>query len=64
MHCFNLTIEELISEDFSIQAESKEEAINKAITLYKQGVIELSPGYVEAKRIHIHLDDSDEWIDF
>lgn len=64
MEVFTDTIEELVSEDFTIQANSKEEALEKAIQLYKQGDLVLCPGNLEAKRIHIATDCCDDWIEF
>ena len=47
-----------------IQAETKEQAIEKTIEQYKEGALVLSPGCVQAKRIHFFDDDSDRWIEF
>lgn len=41
---FNISIEELISDTFSIEAESKEEALEKARALYREGDLVLEPG--------------------
>ena len=62
MKDFTITIEDLVSQYFKIQAESKEEAIEKAIEMYQMGELVLAPGDVEAKRIH--ADSSDEWMEF
>lgn len=59
-------IEETISEEFEIDAESKEDAISKAIEKYKSGEFVLSPGNLESRKISIVDDDSEinDWIEF
>jgi len=66
MKKFCVVIEETISEEFEIDAESKEDAIKKAIEKYKSGEFVLSPGNLEHKQFAILEDDSeiDEWIEF
>lgn len=54
-------IEETVSEEFEVDAESKEDAIKKAIEKYKSGEFILSPGNLESKKISA---DNDEWIEF
>lgn len=63
MKSFNILIEELVSEDIVVEAKTREEAINKAINMYKQGIIVLCPGHLEMKRIQLS-DNPDEWIEF
>jgi len=63
MGTFTITIEELVSQDFAVEAKNKEEAIRKAIELYKQGTLVLSPGNLELKRLNLS-EDSDIWIEF
>ena len=60
---YSVTIEELVSQDFSVEAVNKEEAIRKAIDMYKHGTIVLSPGSLEMKRIQVS-EESDKWIEF
>ncbi len=61
MKKFCVVIEETISEEFEIDAETKEDAISKAIEKYKSGEFILSPGNLESKKISA---DNDEWIEF
>ncbi|MBR4236240.1 MAG: hypothetical protein IKR85_09315 [Clostridia bacterium] len=63
MESFTVTIEELVSQDYTILAESREEAIRKAIEMYKQGEIVLEPGNLEMKRIQVSVD-ADKWVEF
>lgn len=65
MKKFCVVIEETISEEFEIEAESKADAISKAIKKYKNGEFVLNPGNVESKKISV-IDDSeiDKWIEF
>ena len=63
MKSFVVTIEELVSQDCTILAESREEAVKRAIEMYKQGEIVLSPGNLEMKRVQLS-EDSDEWVEF
>ena len=63
MKLFTVTIEELVSQNCTILAESREEAIKRAIEMYKQGEIVLSPGALEMKRVQLS-EDSNEWVEF
>ena len=60
---YNVTIEELVSQDFTVEAETQEKAIQEAIRLYKQGTIVLCPGNLEMKRVGL-TKDSIEWVEF
>lgn len=44
MKKFNVTVEEKVSQDFVIQADSQEEAEKLARKLYKNGDLVLEPG--------------------
>ena len=41
-----VTVEEIVSDEFEIEATTKEEALNKARTLYEKGEIVLEPGNI------------------
>ena len=58
---YRVVIEEIISDEFEIEAETKEDAISKAISKYKSGEIILEPGNLESKKISV---ENDEWIEF
>ena len=65
MKKYFVVIEETISEEFEIDAESKEDAISKAIEKYKSCEFVLCPGNLESRKISI-VDDSEDydWIEF
>ncbi len=63
MKLFTVTIEELVSQDFTISAENREEAVKRAVEMYKQGGIVLSPGNLEMKRVRLS-EDSENWVEF
>ena len=63
LESYTVTIEELISEEFTVETETRDKAIRKAIELYKQGAFVLCPGSLEMRRIGL-CDNSDEWIEF
>ncbi len=58
-------IEETISEEFEIEAESREDAISKAIDAYKSGEFVLEPGNFEYAQVKVIDEDdkSSEWIE-
>ena len=63
MNVFKFIIEEVVSEEFSIKAESKEEAIKKAIGGYKTGQFMLCPGNLEQCNLSIIEDGQvNNWI--
>ncbi len=67
MKKFCVVIEETVSEEFEVEAESKEDAILKSIQKYRNGEFILSPGNLESKKISVVDDDNDkisEWIPF
>ena len=66
MKKFFVVIEETVLEKFEIEAESKEDAISKAIEKYDSCEFVLCPGDIEGRKIAIVNDDSeiDEWIEF
>lgn len=50
---FSVTIEELISQDFKINANSIEEAVSIAKEKYDEGKFVLAPGTLIAKQIQV-----------
>ena len=66
MKKFFIVIEETISEEFEIEAESKEDAIKKAIEKYKSCEFILCHGNIENKKLAVteYDEDIDEWIEF
>lgn len=64
---FSVTIEELISQDFKINANSIEEAVSIAKEKYDEGKFVLAPGILIAKQIQAENEDSTEtteWTEF
>ena len=64
---FFVTIEELISQDFKINANSIEEAVSIAKEKYDEGKFVLAPGTLIAKQIQAENEDSTEtteWTEF
>ena len=62
---YKIIIEELISEEFVIEAETKEDAIKEVVRKYNNSEIVLSPGNVEQKRLCIaKSSEENNWIEF
>ena len=64
MQKYRIAIEETVSEEFEVEAESKDDAIKKAIEKYRTGEFILEPGKLQYKQISIVDDENDEWIEF
>ena len=64
MKKYQIIIEETIVDDFSIEAESPEEAFHKAEQMYKSGKIVLENGEVHKRRIAVNDTDCENLIDF
>ena len=43
---YRVTIEEIITQDFEVEAENLDEAINRTVEKYKSGEFVLEPGNV------------------
>lgn len=54
---YHIVIEETISEEFTVEAQSKDEAIKKAIESYRNGTFVLSPGSLEHKQLMVEGED-------
>jgi hypothetical protein len=64
---FLVTIEETISQEFSVKAESYDEAVRIASNKYKSGEFVLSPGNVVHKKMTVEniVEGKDcEWFEF
>ena len=62
MKKFKITIEEVVSEEFEVTAESVEDAVRIAEKKYNSGEFVLEPGNLTGKRLSVN--DSDKWIEF
>ena len=61
---YTFTIEEAISQDFSVYAASAEEAYNSVINKYKLGEFVLDPGFVTHRQISSMEPELLEWTEF
>lgn len=63
---YTVTIEETISEDFTVYAKSIEEAIEIAESNYENGIFVLSPGNLISKQIYAENGKGEviEWHEF
>lgn len=66
MKKYVVTIEELVSQNFEVFAESSEQAMEIAASKYKRGEFVLEPGELCAKQMSIMSPDDSvtEWIEF
>jgi len=65
MKTYRVIIEEIMSEEFELDAESEKEAISKAMDAYKSGEFVLEPGNFEYAQLKV-IDENDkcsEWIE-
>lgn len=63
---FTVTIEETISKDFKVEAETAEEAMEIAEYKYNRGEFVLEPGNLVAKQMAVTSpnDELTEWTEF
>lgn len=63
---FLLTIEEMVSQDFEVDAEDEKEALEIAIDKYKKGIFVLEPGEVKYRQILINTQEEkvSAWVEF
>jgi hypothetical protein len=63
---FKITIEEMVSQSFNVEAETMEEAMETAEAKYKSGEFVLEPGNLVTKQMMAENDngDSTEWTEF
>lgn len=66
MKKYIVTIEETVSEDFSVTAENKDEAIKIAIAKYNNEDFVLNNGEVQLKRVAVisPAEDDTKWVEF
>jgi len=67
MKKFEVTIEEVISQTFELQAENLEQAIDLAMEKYGNGEFVLEPGELESKTMMVKDTETEEetnWFDF
>ena len=61
---FIVNIEEVVSENFEVDANNKEQALEFAMRAYDKGELVLEPGELIAKRISVFDEVSDEWSEY
>ena len=67
MKKFKIVIEEMVSEEFEIEAETLEEAMDIAEEQYNNGTIVLEPGNLVSKQMMVEDVDTGEcteWTEF
>lgn len=66
MKKYVIAIEEVVVQNFEIEADSQEEALNTLETGYKNGIYVLEPGEVQSKKMSIVKPEQNatEWIEF
>lgn len=66
MRTYSVIIEETISEEFEIEANSEEDAVSKAIQEYNKGNFVVGSENVEHRQIAVIGDDGEfkDWIEF
>lgn len=66
MKKFTITIEEIISQEFDVEAETAEEAMKIAEEKYRNGEFVLEPGELTCKQMAITSpeDEVTEWTEF
>ena len=67
MKTFNITIEEVVSETFKIEANSMEEAMEIAEEKYNNCEVVLEPGNLVSKSMQcedLETNETTDWVDF
>ena len=61
---FIITVEEMVTEDFEVFAETEEEAVEIATEKYNSGEFVLEPGNLVSKQMEVHNVTDDEYTDW
>ena len=61
---YQIIIEETVADDFTVEANSPQEAQSIAERMYHEGGIVLESGEVQQKRIAVNDSDCENLIDF
>jgi len=66
MKTYTIAIEETLCEGFDIEAENEQEAIQKAISMYRNEEIALCPGELQHKQLAVISPNRQKvkWIPF
>jgi hypothetical protein len=63
---FKIAIEETISQEFEVEADNQQQALEKAKQNYYNGSFVLEPGEVQCKQMAVVNDNNNEaeWLEF
>ncbi len=62
---YRVIIEETLSDEFTVEAESEKDAIDEAIRQYKNGNLVLEPGNIEQRQVSLVIDNAGfQWTEF
>lgn len=64
MKTYRVIIEETVSDEFEIEADSENDAIDRAISEYKEGNFVVGPNVTFRQISIVEDDDFKEWITF
>ena len=61
---YHVVIEEIVSDDFEIEADSEKDAVLKAIRKYNDAELMLEPGYIQESKIAVVTDSGElsDWV--
>ena len=61
---FIVNIEEVVSENFEVEADDKEKALEIIMRAYNSGEVVLEPGELVGKRIAVYDEANNEWSEY
>ena len=61
---FIVNIEEVVSENFEVEADDKDEALEIVMRAYNSGEIVLEPGELVEKKIAVFDEANNEWSEY
>lgn len=64
MKTYKIGIEEIVSGEFEVKAETSEQALEIAKEKYRSGEFVLEPGELQSKNIAVLEPESTEWKEF
>ena len=64
MKKYQIVIEETVVDDFTVEADSPQEAQSIAEQMYKSGEFVIEDGEVQTRRIAVNNDNCENLIDF
>lgn len=64
MQTYKIGIEEIVSGEFEVEAETVEQALEIAKEKYRSGEFVLEPGELQSKNLAVLEPESTEWEEF